>query len=315
MPGTKISDILTPDVWNQYGRAAVLEKNAFWQSGIVARVDDIQLPAGGATVNMPFFGRIDGDPETLTDTAALSVDKISANKQVAVVVARGKAWGASDLAGLLAGADPLGALIEQLAEYWAAQDQKELVATLTGVFKAASMDTNRLDVSGESGDAGLFSAKTFIDATARLGDAKAALSTVAMHSAVEAKLAKDDLIQYHTVADKSDRVPFYLGKRVIVDDALPLDGDTATSYIFGPGAVGFADAQVGAGAMERDRDILAGEDVVSMRRRWILHVKGTRWKGTAAGAFPTREELAADNWERVFAPKQIPVVQFKARIA
>lgn len=313
---TKVADILTPDVWNEYGRAAVLEKNAFWQSGIVSRVENITLPKGGATVHMPFFGRLTGDAETLDDNNPLSVGKIGTGKQIAVVVARGKAWGTNDLAALLSGADPLGALIDQLAAYWAAQDQKELIATLTGVFAAPSMASNVLDISGTSGAAGVLNAAAFIDACAKLGDARDALTAVAMNSTAEAKLAKDDLIQYQTPSGSAGRVPYYMGKRVIVDDALPQDGDKTTLYVFGAGAVGFVDGEVGAGAMERDRDILAGEDVVSMRRRWILHVKGTKWTGTAAGQFPTRAELAdGDNWERVFEPKAIPVIQFKARTA
>ena len=313
---TKVADILTPDVWNEYGRAAVLEKNAFWQSGIVSRVENITLPTGGATVHLPFFGRLTGDAETLSDSNPLAVDKISAGQQIAVVVARGKAWGTNDLAGLLAGADPLGALIEQLASYWATQDQKELIATLEGVFASASMADNRLDISNETGAAGVLSAAAFIDACAKMGDARDALTTVAMNSAAEAKLAKDDLIQYQTPSGQSGRVPYYLGKRVIVDDALPQEGDKTTLYVFGAGAIGFVDGEVGAGAMERDRDILAGEDVVSMRRRWILHVKGTKWTGTPAGQFPTRAELAdGGNWARVFEPKAIPIIQLKARIA
>lgn len=312
----KIADILTPENWERYGRQQILELSAFWQSGIISRMQGITLPQGGGTINLPHFGRISGDPETLSDSDPLTVAKIGAGKQVAVVCARGKAWGVNDLAELMAGDDPAAAIYAQLAAWWTLQDQHELLSTLKGVFAADSMNGNVFDVSAKSGGAAVFDGHSFIDACAVLGDRKSQITAVAMHSAVEAKLAKDNLIEYETVAGKTDRVPYYLGKRVIVDDGMPSEGGVFTSYIFGTGSVGYDDDIVGKSSMELDRDILSGEDVFTMRRRWILHVKGTKWTGTPAKQFPTREELATGtNWERVFEPKEIPVIQFKARIA
>ncbi|MBL8445064.1 MAG: coat protein [Zoogloeaceae bacterium] len=316
MAATKISDILTPDVWNAYGAALTAEKSAFWQAGVVSNVEGIQLPRGGATINMPYFGDISGDLQTLDDAAPLTVNKITAGKQVAVVVARGQAWGVNDLAPLMAGSDPAGAILNRVAAYWAREYQKELIQTLGGVFSAASMAGNVHDISALTGGAQIFGASTFIDACYKLGDAADSVSAIAMHSAVMAKLAKDQLITYQTTADKPVSVPFYMGKRVIVDDGLPVATGTYTSYIFGGGAVGYVEGVVGNGPTENDRDILAGEDVITMRRRWIMHVRGTKWKGTPAGDFPTRTELATGtNWERVFENKQIPVVQFKTKLA
>ena len=312
MAATKISDILTPDVWNQYGSQLTAEKSAFWQAGIVANVPGIELPRGGATINLPYFGDLSGDLQTLDDNTSLTVNKISAGKQVAVLVARGQAWGVNDLAPLLAGADPAAAILNRVAAYWAREYQKELLSTLGGVFSAASMSGNVHDISALTGGAQIFSASTFIDACYKLGDSADMVSAVAMHSAVMAKLAKDQLIAYV----QATSVPTYLGKRVIVDDSLPVSSGTYTSYIFAPATVGYAEGVVGNGATENDRDILAGEDVITMRRRWVMHVNGTRWQGTPVGDFPTRAELAVGtNWLRVFDNKNIGVVQFKAKLA
>lgn len=137
-----------------------------------------------------------------------------------------------------------------------------------------------------------------------------------MHSATEAYLSKKQMIVYETSADKSMRIPFYLGKRVIVDDGVPVSAGTYTTYIFGPEAVGFADAVIGDEDLETDRDILAGDTVLAMRKRFILHPRGVKWIGTAAGAFPTRAELAVGtNWERVFDNKNIRMIQFKHKNA
>ncbi len=317
MTVVRISDVLTPDVWNEYGANRTAELSAFWQSGIVAGVPGIALPNGGATINLPYFGDLTGDAENLDDATALTPGAISAAKQVAVVIGRGRAWGANDLAGVFSGADPAGAIIDRLAAYWARQMQIELIKTLTGVFGAASMSGNVHDISGGASEAvRAFNATTFIDACQLLGDAKDSVMAVAMHSATEAYLAKQQLIAYETDASKNTRVASYMGKRVIIDDGLPVDTGTYTSYIFGAGAVGYAEGVIGKSDLETDRDILAADDVIAMRRRFILHPKGVKWQGTPAGDFPTRTELATGaNWLRVFENKQIPIVKFNHKLA
>jgi hypothetical protein len=317
MAVVKISDILTPDVWNAYGAQRTAELSAFWSSGIVASMDGITLPNGGGTINIPHFGDLTGDAEVLSDSAALTPGNITAAKQVAAIIGRGRAWGANDLATVFAGADPAAAILDRVAEYWSRQMRAELIQILSGVFAAASMSGLISDISaGASETVRAFNASTFIDATQLLGDAKSNVSAVAMHSATEAYLAKQQLIVYETTAGKSDRISYYLGKRIIVDDGLPVAAGTYTSYIFGAGAVGYAEGVVGASDIENDRDILAGENVFTMRRRFILHPRGIKWQGTPAGDFPTRTALATGtNWVRVFDAKQIPIVQFKHKLA
>lgn len=313
----KIADILTPDVWNAYGANRTTELSAFWQAGVVSAVPGVAVPNGGAVIDMPHFNDLTGDLENLDDATSLTPGKITAGQQKAVVIGRGRAWGVNDLAGVFAGADPARAIMDRIAAYWARQMQSELLSTLTGVFGAASMSGLVSDISGGASEAvRTFNANTFIDATQLLGDAKGNVSAIAMHSATEAYLAKAQLITYETTAGKSDRVPFYMGKRVIVDDGLPVATGTYTSYIFGSGVVGYSEATVGAADLETDRDILAGEDVMAMRRRFLLHPVGMKWIGSAAGAFPTRTELATGtNWERVFDAKAIPMIAFKHKLA
>jgi hypothetical protein len=207
--------------------------------------------------------------------------------------------------------------MDRIAAYWARQMQAELLNTLTGVFGAATMSGLISDISaGGTAPVRTFNANTFIDACQLLGDAKDGISAIAMHSATEAYLAKEQLIVYETNAGKNVRVPTYMGKRVIVDDGLPVSTGTYTSYIFGTGVVGFADAVIGNAELETDRDILAGEDVMAMRKRFILHPVGCKWVGSAVGAFPSRAELATGtNWQRVFDAKAIPMIAFKHKNA
>jgi len=313
----KIADILTPDVWNAYGANRTTELSAFWSAGVVAPVPGVALPTGGAVIDMPHFNDLTGDTENLSDSASLTPGKITTGAQKAVVIGRGRAWGVNDLAGVFAGADPARAIMDRIAAYWAREQQKELLNTMTGVFAAASMSGLIADVSaGVTEATRTFNGDTFIDATQLLGDAKGSISAIAMHSATEAYLAKKQLITYVQAAGQSDRIGTYMGKRVIVDDGLPVATGTYTTYVFGTGVVGYADAVIGAADLETDRDILAGEDVMAMRKRFILHPVGCKWVGSAAGAFPTRAELAiGTNWQRVFDAKSVPMIAFKHKLA
>lgn len=312
-----VSDILTPENWQNYGVQRTKELSALFASGLVSSVPDIVLPVGGGTINMPFFNDLTGDAQNLSDSTPLEVNGIGTGKDVAVVVGRGNAWAVNDLAALLSGADPYKQILDLVASWWTRQLQKELVAMLDGAFSAATVASGLVsDVSGEADAAdNSFNESTFIDATQLLGDAKDIVTAVVMHSAVESYLAKKKMIVYEETADKSPKIPTYLGKRVIVDDGVPVDSGVYTSYIFGPGAVGFAEDSIGDGDVETDRDILAGDTVAAMHRRFILHPRGIKWRGTAADAFPTRTELAVGtNWQRVYDVKKIRMIQFKHKI-
>lgn len=317
MAKTLISDILKPDVWNEYGVNRTAELSALFQSGIVGAVLGIALPSGGGTVNLPYFNDLTGTVENLSDTVALTVGNITSAKDVAAVIGRGRAFSVNDLAGVFSGADPARAIMDLLAMYWARQMQGELIGLLGGAFAAASMSGNVSDISaGVSEVTRAFNQTTFIDATQLLGDAKDGVTAIAMHSATEAYLAKQQMIVYETTADKGVRIGRYLGKRIIVDDSLPVATGTYTSYIFGEGAIGFAEDTIGDADLETDRDILMGDTVMTMRRRFMLHPRGIKWQGVPAGAFPSRTELAlGTNWLRVFENKQIRMVQFKHKLA
>jgi hypothetical protein len=316
MAKTLISDILKPDVWQEYGAQRTMELSALWQSGIVATVLGITLPNGGGSVNLPFFNDLTGDPENLSDSAALTVNNIGASKDAAAVIGRGKAWGVNDLSAVLSGADPFKAVLDLVAGFWARAQQRELLNTLSGAFAAASMSGNVHDISGGAGAAAVIGGGSVIDAAYKLGDAADQIAAFAMHSATVQKLLKDELITFVQPSTQSMGIPYYMGKRVIVDDSMPVSSGVYTSYLFGPGAIGYAEDAIGPQDIETDRDILAGDTVATMRKRFMLHPRGIRWQGAPAGAFPSRAELATStNWLRVFENKAIRIVQFKHKLA
>jgi hypothetical protein len=318
----KISDVIVPEVFNPYVIQRTMELSAIFQSGIAQRTQEFDRLASQAakTVNMPFWGDLTGEDEVLSDTGALTPGKIQANQDEAVILRRGRAWGANDLAANLAGDDPMRAIADLVAAYWARRYQAALVSTLQGVFASSSMSALVHDISGQTGEAAAISAKTTVDAAQRLGDAKAQLTAIVMHSATEAALAKQDLIEYVRPSTGSIEVPTFLGKRVIVDDGVPFDSGTGTytTYLFGPGAVAYGEGNpVGFVPTETDRDTLAGEDYLINRRTFILHPRGVRFTSAqVAGVSPSNTELAtADNWSRVYEPKSIRIVKFVHKLA
>ena len=319
---TRIADVIVPEVFNPYVIQRTMELSAIFQSGIAQRTQEFDRLASQAakTVNMPFWGDLTGEDEVLSDNGALTPGKIQASQDEAVILRRGRAWGANDLAANLAGDDPMRAIADLVAAYWARRYQAALISTLQGVFASPSMAELVHDISGQTGDAAVISAKTTVDAAQKLGDAKSQLTAIVMHSATEAALAKQDLIEYVKPSTGSIEVPTFLGKRVIFDDGVPFDSATGTytTYLFGPGAIAYGEGNpVGFVPTETDRDTLAGEDYLINRRTFILHPRGVRFTSAqVAGVSPTNNELAtAANWNRVYEPKAIRIVKFVHKIA
>ena len=318
MAKTKIGDVIVPEVFNQYVIERTPELSALFQSGIISTNPELNslASAGGKLINMPFWTDLDGDDEVLSDTQALTPDKIDAAQDIAVLLMRGKAWSSNDLAKALAGSDPLAAIGGLVADYWNRRWQQILINILTGVFDTATMASNVADISGEGTAATrTIGAGTTIDALQLLGDAKDKLTAFAMHSAVQAKLAKDDLIEYSPDSEGRATIPTYLGKQIIVDDGLPVENDTYSTYIFGQGAIGYGEGAAPV-PTETDRDTLAGDDILINRRHFILHPRGVAFQNASVkGSSPTNSELAmTSNWKRVYDPKNVRLVRFKHKI-
>lgn len=319
MAATKIADIIIPGsegMFSDYTIQLTTERSALFTSGIVAPVAGLDVfgQRGGTTLSLPFWTDLDGVEEVLSDTVPLSVDKIDAASDRAILHARGKAWGVNDLARALSGEDPMGVIAGLVANWWNRRLQKMLISTLKGVFAAASMSANVSNISAAGGSAAVISGDTIIDAIYKLGDAADQLSAIITHSAVVATLAKQQLIDYRPEAEGRPNVPFYMDKRVIVDDGMAVAAGVYTTYLFGPGAIGWGDG----GApypTETDRDTLQGDDILVNRRHFVLHPRGVKFTGTPAGVSPTNTELeTGTNWLRAYDPKNIKIVQFVHRI-
>ncbi len=323
----KIIDIIVPSVFNPYVVERSTELTKFIMGGIVS--NDASLDAlaktGGSIINMPFWQDLTGDDEVLSDNSALTPAKIGTGTDKAVLLMRGKAWGVNDLAKALSGDDPLGVIVDKVAEFWAKKRQAVLMSSLKGVM-ADNLTSDggdmQVDVSGATNadvlDATKFNADTFIEAQSTFGDTSTELSGIAMHSSVYHNLKRVDNISFEKESMGALEIKTYRGLRLIIDDSLPFTpagGSTAastapkyTTYLFGNGAFGLGNGEAPV-ASETDRDSLAGEDVLVTRSHYILHPRGVKFNNiTVAGESPLNAELALPaNWTRVYDRKNVRI--------
>ena len=123
------SDIIIPEVFTPYVIEQTTQRDAFLASGVVQPMAELNASEdGGDFVQVPFYkANLSGDFERLTDSSSLTPGKIEADKQVAAVLHRGRAFESRDLAALAAGSDPMAAIGNKIADYIANQRQKDLL--------------------------------------------------------------------------------------------------------------------------------------------------------------------------------------------
>ena len=325
---TKLSDVVSAAsmaAFTPFFNKAYHDNSVFLRSGIAATDPVIaarcaQAGFGGKTVNMPFWGDLTGEDSVSSDTGDIEISRIAAGQDVAVVTRRDKAFGVTDLAVDLAGADPMGWIASRLGAYWAKRDNVKVIQTLKGIFASGGAGANLVyDISGESGTGALLDKDTLIWAAQLLGDQKANLTAVAMNSAAEAFLASlDAQSTLYRPSDAKGTLPTYNGKSIVMDDNLGYDPSTkvAEIYLFGAGAVALNDCP-SKNPFEAGRDPLKNgcEDYVVSRHAGSAHVRGIKWTGTPAGASPTNAELAtAANWTKVYDDKDIRVVKLVCKL-
>ncbi len=316
MAETKITDIIIPAVWTPYTQELLKTKITLVTSGIMVMdpMLDALATAGGKTINIPFFNDLTGSDEVLSDSGSLTAGKIDTAQQVAVLLQRGRAFGANELAGSLAGADPMAAIAGLVTGYWARRIQIIVMNVLTGVFaenidddsSTLVNDISTEDVTGDPATAANYiSADAVIDTQALLGDEQEVFTDIIMHSVVYTRLKANDLIDFEKESGNPKRMPLYMDLRVHIDDGVFNEGGTTSgtkysTYICRPGALGLGNG-LAKTPIETDRNSLAGVDYLITRKHLIVHPGGFNFQSnTIAGETPTNAELAEiDQWSPV----------------
>jgi len=318
---TRISDVIVPELFAPYVVDQTSETSALVQSGITQGCEllDSMVGKGGALIHLPSFKELSGNAEVLSDSESLVPSKVEAHKVTAPILIRGKAWSANELAGALAGSDPMTAAGGMLADWWNVQERKTLVHILMGIFADALRESHSLDVSGRSGLQSMINANAVLDAKQTLGDAANKLTAIAMHSETFTLLQRQNLVEYIPNSEGVIDFPRYLGYKVIVDDGLAPVGNIFSTYLFAEGAFARGEAvPESLTPIELGRDILASDDILVSRRAICLHPVGVSWKqpDNSPNATPSNVELMnGDNWAKVSDDKSIGIVMLRHRIA
>ena len=345
-PITQIADLVQPEKFTAYLQQRTEVKSRLVQSGALTASPMLSnlLAGGGITFHVPSFRDLDDDADRVaTETAHSDFTggtdepdpfKIQTSDEIAVRLYRTGSWSSARLAAALAGEDPMAAIGDLVSDWWVRRLQDIWISTMIGVFAdnaaaATGTDTHTVndmtvDVSDDA--AGSFSlgvtnftTEAFIDATQTMGDSKTKLSLMMVHSAVGARMEKNDLIDFEKDS-QGQRYGNFRGLLVIEDDRMPFTGSVYDTWIFGMGATVLGtNPPPMATAVERKEGAGngAGQDVLWSRQQYSIHPVGHAYIGAASGGGPANTVLDnATSWSRVYPQrKQIHIARLVTREA
>lgn len=326
---TRLTDAIVPEVFSNYISVNTMQKSVFYGTGVFRNDPDLaaKLAGGGRTFNVPFWKDLDdSEPDAASDDPDSHAvpSKLTSGTDVARRIIWTKGWSTANLVQELAGSDPMQRIGERVAAYWGRRMDDAAIAVLRGVFAdniandgGDMVEDISIDTGAALTAANLISAEAVMDAAQTMGDAKSELKVLVIHSEVENRLAKNDLIDFRPDSEGKTFVPYYLGYRTIVSDKVPaIMGANKVryhNYLVGMNALGWAEAPV-AKPTEVESDASAGDgmgvETLWTRRQFAAHPYGIKWTdANVGGEFPTVAELRlASNWDRVYSErKQIPL--------
>ena len=247
--------IFNEEVFEKYTKTLPSTKeNSLIKNGLFTNVNKYRAKmtdqTGGYAIEEPIKGRIGGDPSNYDGST--NIEKGTERKtfiQRKICYGRAKAWGEYDFATEVTGTN-FKAEAQEVKDYWDEQRQATVLAILKGIFGMTGGDGNAnanfvskhtYDISEQEGTAANLGADAMNRAAQKaLGDKKANLDIVFMHSAVSTNLEGLNLINFlkYTDANGIERdltIGTFNGRLVIVDDEVQeLNGyDEATSATSG----------------------------------------------------------------------------------
>lgn len=323
---TRLADVVVPEVFEPYLTRDALYHAAIWNTGVIRPDENLSrmLAGGGRTFQIPFWKDLaDEEPDIASDDPddIIVPSKIGSGKDVARRHIRTKAWSAAQLSSELAGSDPMKRIGGRTAAYWGKQYDKIAINTMRGVINSNVANNSGDMVKDVSTDAGgapsageLFSAENVLDAAQTMGDEKTQLRVLAMHSVVQTRLAKNDLIDFRPDSESKIMHPYFMDYRVLVSDNLPVVSGTNRyryhTYLLGADALGWGESSVDTPVdVEIDKKAGGGMGVETLitRRQFALHPYGIKWTDASCAAeFPSYAELRlSTNWTRVYDDRKM----------
>lgn len=340
MPGTFLGYPFDEEIFLMNWRAAQdPTRTAMIDSGAVQRNAEIaRMIANGSNLyTIPFYNVLGGTDDNYDGTTDMTVTDPTGSSQTGVVYGRMHAWRDKDfIRDFNSGANPMQQISSQVAKYWNKKRQNRLIGIMNGIFGISGNDAWSLHTtniafaasSGTAGEANMVGEASAAEAVQKaVGDNAGIFGMAIMHSKVALNLAKQNLLQFRKYTDaagieRTINIADWNGYTVIIDDGVPVATnakDTAakdyTTYLFGTGAIQFAEAPVDT-PVETDRTVLTngGYNILATRLRETLHPNGFSYtlpqvSGVNVSS-PSDAQLAATSqWSCVVDPKLIPIAR------
>ena len=323
---------IVPEKFSQYVADESTKLNVLVNAGIASPDQTVgQLingtPQGGRFIQLPMWNPLDGEEDTFSEED-LSIGNITTKEARATLLIRGKAWGATDLAHVLGGADPMGAIAKLLAQWRNEREQQIFLSILKGILDptAGALKDHVNDISGGSGEAAYISRDTILDTKQSLGDHHKNLAMAIMHSATYTYLQKKELVlrkPWVNPAGETVEIETFMGYRIIYDDTMPVDVDNGIydTYILGKNCFIRQDGTpAGLVTTETDRDKLGAKDYLINRWCQVVHPRGLSWvsDGTydnANSPYPANSDLMKpENWNLVVDHKKVGIACLRHRL-
>src|ERR1043166_2815791 len=132
MAKTAVADIIIPTEFEKYAIAPTAALAQFGQCRIIESAPEFDAIAseGGREVKMPFWKDLTATRQLLSDSASLTVNKISSDQDIARIQNDAQVWSVNHLAKVISGDDPMQAIVDLVAEYWARTDEGLIVSSL-----------------------------------------------------------------------------------------------------------------------------------------------------------------------------------------
>ena len=267
---------------------------------------------GGYAITEPIKGRIGGTPVNYDGNTNIPKGaERDTFYQRKVCYGRANSWGEYDFASDITGAN-FKAEAGEVKEYWDEQRQATVLAILEGIFGMTGgvngqfVEKHTYDITSDATPT--LSADSLNRAAQKaLGDKKAKLDVMFMHSAVVTNLEGLNLLNFlkYTDAEGIERdlaIATFNGRLVVVDDDMPVITDSVgnkyVSYVFKKGF--FEYENIGAEVpveIARDAYEKGGKtDLISRIREAIIPMY-ISYKGTGTVS-PTNSNFATgSNWE------------------
>ena len=317
--------IFNEEVFEKYLRTLPSTKeNSLIKNGLFTVVNKYKAKmseqSGGYAVLEPIKGRIGGAPVNYDGNT--NIPKGSERDtffQRKICYGRAKAWGEYDFASDVTGANFM-AEAQEVKDYWDENRQGVVLSILKGIFSmtggvdGAFVTKHTYDVTGAT-NPNLSADALNRAAQQALGDKKAKLDVIFMHSAVSTNLEGLNLIDFlkYTDSDGIERdltIGTFNGRLVIVDDDMPVtavaessegagDGYNAyTSYVFQKGF--FEYENIGAAKpseLARDPYDKGGKTDLITRVREMIVPMYISYKGTGSVSPTNANFESGSNWE------------------